>query len=299
MTSSATTTTTEETSRGASSIGGSEGYRLSIKALTIKYLQKPMVIFSNIDTFRSVTRRAFLRLSCSFFPYRSNDFLFVLLIAYAVLPNLFGNYITLRPTLRLTLYYLHALFWRLFHSFGLGLLLRAQSKSRWLVRHFLKHYHYASGYSGAAQTGRRTPGERRVSLAVRYGMDTTEDDVQAATKDAFDNWKVIYNTSLVMTYGTTKSFTMMSPADTDLAVSFGCLAWKIYSIPNDWTVGGQLLRHTLGFVGQVVPCIPFSADLSPAFDRSSRLVRRLELRSSRGFRQVLVNLVRADANVGL
>lgn len=133
---------------------------------------------------------------------RANDFLFVLLIAYAVLPNAFGKFITLRPALRLTLYFLHALFWRLFHSFGLGLLLRAQSKSRWLVRHFLKHYHYDSGYSARASNGRRTPGARRASLAVRYGMDTTEDDVQAATKDAFDNWKVIYNTSLVMTYGT-------------------------------------------------------------------------------------------------
>jgi hypothetical protein len=73
-----------------------------------------------------------------------------------------------------------------------------------MVRHFLKHYHYATGSSSTANNasnGRRTPGRRRVSLAVRYGMDTTEDDVQAATKDAFDNWKVIYNTSLVMTYG--------------------------------------------------------------------------------------------------
>ncbi|KAJ9118119.1 hypothetical protein QFC22_004020 [Naganishia vaughanmartiniae] len=199
-----------------STIGGSEGSRLSLRALTIKYLQKPVVVFSNVDVFRS------------------NDFLFVLLIAYAVLPNAFGKFITLRPALRLTLYYLHALLWRLFHSFGLGLLLRAQSKSRWMVRHFLKHYHYAtsSASSGNAPvgSGRRAQG-RRGSLAVRYGMDTTEDDVQAATKDAFDNWKVIYNTSLVMTY-----------------VSFGCLAWKIYSIPSDWTVGGQLLRHTLGFL---------------------------------------------------
>ncbi|KAJ9126240.1 hypothetical protein QFC24_001965 [Naganishia onofrii] len=207
---------TMSTSLEPSSISGSEGNRLSLKALTIKYLQKPVVIFSNIDMFRS------------------NDFLFVLLIAYAVLPNAFGKFITLRPALRLTLYYIHALLWRLFHSFGLGLLLRAQSKSRWMVRHFLKHYHYATGSSSTANNasnGRRTPGRRRVSLAVRYGMDTTEDDVQAATKDAFDNWKVIYNTSLVMTY-----------------VSFGCLAWKIYSIPSDWTVGGQLLRHTLGFL---------------------------------------------------
>lgn len=31
-------------------------------------------------------------------------------------------------------------------------------------------------------------------------------------------------------------------------VSFIGLAWKTYSIPTDWTVGVELLRHTLGFV---------------------------------------------------
>jgi phosphatidylethanolamine N-methyltransferase len=82
-------------------------------------------------------------------------------------------------------------------------------------------------------------------------MDTTEDDVQAATKDAFDNWKVIYNTSLVMTYGTSASVFTWGLAEVAITVSFGCLAWKIYSIPSDWTVGGQLLRHTLGFVSQL------------------------------------------------
>lgn len=41
-------------------------------------------------------------------------------------------------------------------------------------------------------------------------MDTTEDDVQAATKDAFDNWKVIYNTSLVMTYGRSTDLVLWS-----------------------------------------------------------------------------------------
>jgi hypothetical protein len=43
---------TMSTSLEPSSIGGSEGNRLSLKALTIKYLQKPVVIFSNIDMFR-------------------------------------------------------------------------------------------------------------------------------------------------------------------------------------------------------------------------------------------------------
>jgi phosphatidylethanolamine N-methyltransferase len=85
---------------------------------------------------------------------------------------------------------MHALAWRVFHSFGLGLLLRAQSKSKWLVRHFLKHYHYHShggGHHGGVP-GRDLSGEK-------------EEVVQAATEEAFNNWKVTYNISLVMTYG--------------------------------------------------------------------------------------------------
>ena len=36
------------------------------------------------------------------------------------------------------------------------------------------------------------------------------------------------------------------------AASFVGLAWQTYSIPAEWTVGDQLLRHTLG----VVSCLP-------------------------------------------
>jgi phosphatidylethanolamine N-methyltransferase len=31
-------------------------------------------------------------------------------------------------------------------------------------------------------------------------------------------------------------------------VSFIGLAWKMYLIPSNWTVGTELLRHTLGAV---------------------------------------------------
>jgi len=30
------------------------------------------------------------------------------------------------------------------------------------------------------------------------------------------------------------------------------VVWKTYSIPQDWTVGNELLRHTLGVVRLVV-----------------------------------------------
>ncbi len=141
------------------------------------------------------------------------------------MPSLTNSVIRNHANLELGALFLHALGWRLFHSVGLGLLLRAQSRSKWLVRHFLKHYHYPSvlarGQSNAAKDGLSAPFE---DLGVSDG-----DVVQAATEDAFGHWKILYNTSLVMTY-----------------VSFTALAWKIYSIPSDWTVGGQLLRHILG-----------------------------------------------------
>ncbi|KAI8337739.1 phospholipid methyltransferase-domain-containing protein [Chlamydoabsidia padenii] len=47
--------------------------------------------------------------------------------------------------------------------------------------------------------------------------------------EAFQNWKSIYNLSLCMTY-----------------ISFIVAAWKMYSLPEDWTYGTTLLRHTLG-----------------------------------------------------
>lgn len=110
---------------------------------------------------------------------RSTDFALVVLLGYA-LSTLVP---ALPPRLALTAHFLHALSWRVFHSYGLGLLLRAQSKSKWLVRHFLKHYHY--------------PGES----TTEGENNERESVVKRATEEAFGNWQVGYNISLVMTYG--------------------------------------------------------------------------------------------------
>jgi phosphatidylethanolamine N-methyltransferase len=152
---------------------------------------------------------------------RANDFTFCLLMAYVVLTSLSP---TPGPRASLVLHFAHALIWRVFHSYGLGLLLRAQSKSKWLVRHFLKHYHYPIEVNG-------TESEQREGVVKR------------ATEEAFGNWQVAYNVSLVMTY----SELFHSPR-ADILVSFGLLAWKTYSLPSDWTVSGTILRHTLGLV---------------------------------------------------
>lgn len=68
--------------------------------------------------------------------------------------------------------FIHALLWRVYHTFVLGYLLRAQSQSKFLVRHFHKHYHYP----------------------VREGE-------RGALQEAFTNWKSLYNLSMSMAYG--------------------------------------------------------------------------------------------------
>lgn len=95
----------------------------------------------------------------------------MVVLIYAVL-------ITLLPTLSSrAFHFLHALTWCLFHSIGLGLLLRAQSERKFLVSHFLKNYYYPQAQVMARDVGK------------------------AAVIEAFANWKAVYNLSMCMTYG--------------------------------------------------------------------------------------------------
>jgi phosphatidylethanolamine N-methyltransferase len=71
----------------------------------------------------------------------------------------------------LGLHFACTLAWCLFHCFGLGLVLRAQGQSKFLVRHFLKNYHYPVSNGN------------RVTIV-----------------EVFANWKLIYNLSLCMSY---------------------------------------------------------------------------------------------------
>ncbi|CAE7101401.1 unnamed protein product, partial [Rhizoctonia solani] len=91
---------------------------------------------------------------------RASDLKLVLLTLYIVLPSLLPN--------TTTTYFVHALTWRIFHSFVLGGILKAQSGSKWLVRHFVERYHY----------------ERE----------------DGALEEAFTSWKQIYTMSLYGTY---------------------------------------------------------------------------------------------------
>ncbi|SCV73024.1 BQ2448_6949 [Microbotryum intermedium] len=166
------------------------------------YFRNDLLVFKNLDVFRN------------------RDLAFLLVVFYGAVGFFMPS---LGSKAQISLAFVHTLAWRCFHSFGLGLALKAQSERKWIVRHFLKHYHY------------EMEGE--------------------AVDDAFKNWKATYNMSLCMSYGTpsavrtvichfecrARSFT--EPPST---ASFGALAWKCYSIPVDWTVGSQLVRHVLG-----------------------------------------------------
>lgn len=99
-------------------------------------------------------------------PCRSRDLAFVLVVFYSIWSFALPSF---SPSTQLTLAFINALVWRLAHTCGLGLALKAQSETKWIVRHFLKHYHYEN--SGGA------------------------------VADAFENWKATYNLSLCMSYG--------------------------------------------------------------------------------------------------
>ncbi|KAF8266058.1 phospholipid methyltransferase-domain-containing protein [Lactarius quietus] len=99
--------------------------------------------------------------------FRAQDLMLLLSMAYPFLA-------VVLPTPWLAsagLHFTHALAWMLFHTLGLGLVLQAQSSRKFLVRHFLKHYHYPA-----------------------------RDGSRGAVREAFASWKAVYNLSMCMSY---------------------------------------------------------------------------------------------------
>lgn len=138
--------------------------------LLTRFFRKDPIGLYNIDLLRFVAQHPTPQLEGHLYMFlRAGDAKLVLLTFYAVgsaiIPSLF-------PTSTLALHFAHALIWRIFHSFGLGALLRSQSERKTYVKHFIKHYVYHRG-----------------------------DVKQAALEEAFSNWKGMYNLSLCMTYG--------------------------------------------------------------------------------------------------
>ncbi|KZV93634.1 phosphatidylethanolamine N-methyltransferase [Exidia glandulosa HHB12029] len=124
--------------------------KMSQHDLLNKYFHKDPVGLLNLDLFRA------------------SDFKLVLVVLYAGVAVLGSS---LPQSAIVPLHFVHALAWRCFHSFVLGYILKAQSQSKFLVRHFLKHYYYPTGQGDSG-----------------------------AVNDAFDNWKEVYNLSTCMIY---------------------------------------------------------------------------------------------------
>lgn len=61
---------------------------------------------------------------------RASDVKLVLLTFYILAPSVLPH--------STSMYFLHALGWRIFHSFVLGFILKAQSEGKWLVRHYIQ-----------------------------------------------------------------------------------------------------------------------------------------------------------------
>lgn len=144
-----------------------------------KYFRRDTVILKNVDLLRA------------------NDAMLVLIVTYGLAISFIPR---LSDKATLVAHFIHTFSWLIIHYVGLGLLLKAQSENKFLVRHFVKHYYYSPNDGG-----------------------------KGAITEAFNNWKVIYNLTLCMTY-----------------VSCVGLVNNTYLYPNDWKVGNELLCHTLG-----------------------------------------------------
>ena len=144
--------------------------RLSDHDLRNRYFRRDTIVLSHFDVFRCVffVRDENSRVILPSPFHRAQDFMLLLAMAYPLLT-------TVLPTHILTsagLHFGHALSWTIFHTLCLGLVLRAQSTRKFLVRHFLKYYHYPAG-----------------------------DVSRGATREAFSSWKAVYNLSMCMSFG--------------------------------------------------------------------------------------------------
>lgn len=128
---------------------------LTRQDLDNRYFRRELILFHNFDAFRS------------------RDFAVALVVFYTICAMVLPA--DMSGGSHLILVTINALAWRCFHSFGLGMALRWQSERKWLVRHFLKRYHYDIDHSS--------------QLEASGGVE-----------EAFANWKATYNLSLIMTY---------------------------------------------------------------------------------------------------
>ncbi|EGF81196.1 hypothetical protein BATDEDRAFT_775, partial [Batrachochytrium dendrobatidis JAM81] len=104
-----------------------------------QWFTRDLVIFSRLDLFRS------------------GDMLTLFIYAYTVITSIFVGHIE-----EYDWKYCQTVFWRIFHTYGLGLLLYLQGKNKFWTRHFIRH------------------GD--------------------GLREALQHWKILFNLSITMTY---------------------------------------------------------------------------------------------------
>ncbi|KAI9616007.1 hypothetical protein H4Q26_011259 [Puccinia striiformis f. sp. tritici PST-130] len=90
---------------------------------------------------------------------------------------------------------LNAIAWRIWFSFGLGFRLKQQSQNKMMVKHFLTNYYYPIGKNRHSQ-------QRQEDEINNHDQNDLMDELKfEVIEECFQNWKGIYNLSLIMTYG--------------------------------------------------------------------------------------------------
>ncbi|KAJ3218413.1 phosphatidylethanolamine N-methyltransferase [Dinochytrium kinnereticum] len=124
--------------------------------------------------------------------FRSSDLFTVGIWIYTLITAIMVGPIEESPW-KLYFYVGQAVFWRFTYNWVLGLILHLQSTSKFWSRHFIK-----------------------------YGE---------TTKEAFQQWKIIFNMSQSMTY-----------------ITFFICACRFYTVPENWLYGTVMLKHTVALI---------------------------------------------------
>ncbi|KAH8822688.1 phosphatidylethanolamine N-methyltransferase [Flagelloscypha sp. PMI_526] len=117
--------------------------------LMTRYFRRDLLIWKNFDILRA------------------NDVLLFLALTYSLGSTLLPL-ASLSEHKRLGLHFAHSIFWVAVQIIGLGLLLHEQGQNKFLVRHYVKNYHY---------------------------RNTAE-----AVTEAFNNWKMLWNGAMCFSY---------------------------------------------------------------------------------------------------
>ncbi|PLW40083.1 hypothetical protein PCANC_16345 [Puccinia coronata f. sp. avenae] len=175
------------------------------------FRRKEMILINNFDKFRSI------------------DFVTILVIGYNFLilfinENDMDNKKKMYQDKGLLISCLNAMAWRIWFSFGLGFRLKQQSQNKMMVKYFLTNYYYPIGKY------RHSPPKHEATEINNHDQNDLIDELKfEVIEECFQNWRGIYNISLIMTY-----------------VSFAIMSVKFYQLNPSWELSSELIRITFG-----------------------------------------------------